>query len=188
MIADAMLALALRDQVAAEVRHNGTRDTACHVTLCLANGTVLQRAAGFMPLDLARREWARLTCARMNRPLMQGGVRQGGAWVVAWCEPVSAADRTPTRVLFLWKDADGDTPVVFDCQARFDEMVAWGPDWPLAHATEALRRYGEHLRNLSLRPEHMIKAAQGETAYDPKTGRAVDASRIVLDPLAAAED
>ena len=154
---DELLGLRLRHQVEYEITNAGVHDTSFHVSVASANGTVTQKASGFMPVDLPRREWARLTCSLLNRH-----ARHGGTWIVAWCEPRNAIDRTPQRVVFLWKDRDGDVPVTFDCKERFDEIVSWGPEWPIEAAHKALARYAQWLKDLAITPDMMLKAAQGE--------------------------
>ena len=155
---DDVIGLSLIRQIEYEIGQNQARDTAFHVTVCRSdNLTTAQQARGDITMSWDRLRWADIVCRALNK-----GARQGGTWIVAWCEPQDRIDRTPKRVLFLWKDGDGDVPICFDCVEPFEDIVSWGPLYWEVHAHKALQQWREHLRDVEVRPDQMIKAAQGQ--------------------------
>ena len=163
---DDLLGARLRWQIEREIAANQCRNPAFHVTVCRAdNETVAQKIVGAIAPGPLRVTWARYACRLLNRQ-----AREGGAWVVAWCEPRDAAAREPTRVLFLWKDRDGDVPVTFDCVKPFDATVAMGPTWFVEAGTRAIRAFREHLHEADIRPQDMIREAMGQQSANPRAG------------------
>jgi hypothetical protein len=161
---DALIGKRLLWQIEREIAANQSRDGAFHVTVCRAdNETIATKIAGSIAPGSVRVTWARFACRTLNRQ-----AREGGTWIVVWCEPRDAITREPTRVLFLWKDRDGDVPTGFDCVQPFEMMVAWGPTWFVDQAHRALQAYREHLRESGIRTQHMIREALGEHSSNPK--------------------
>jgi hypothetical protein len=153
-------------QIEREIAANQSGSAAFHVTVCRAdNETVAQKIVGSIAPGPLRVTWARYACRLLNR-----NAREGGTWIVVWCEPRGLLAREPTRVLFLHKDRDGDIPVGFDCVEPFETMVAWGPTWFIDRGLDALKAHREHLRDVGVRPDQMIREALGEQSADPRAG------------------
>jgi hypothetical protein len=150
-------------QIEREIAANQSRSGAFHVTVCRADDlTTVSKLRGALAPGGERVLWARHACRLLNRT-----AREGGTWVVVWCEPATRAARVPTRLLILWKDRDGDVPCGFDCIRSFEEIVSWGPTWFVDQATRALQGYREHLREVEVKPHHLIKEALGQSSADP---------------------
>lgn len=163
---DDLLGARLRWQIEREIGANGNRNGAFHVTVCRTdNETVAQKIVGAIAPGPERVTWARYACRLMNRL-----AREGGAWVVVWCEPRDKITREPTRALFLWKDRDGDVPVTFDCVQPFDEIVAMGPTWFVDAGVRALAEYRAHNRDIGVKADQMIKEALGQQSANPRAG------------------
>lgn len=163
---DDLLGKRLLWQIEREIAANQCRNLAFHVTVCRAdNETVAQKIVGTIAPGPMRVAWARFACRLLNRH-----AREGGAWVVVWCEPRDALGREPTRLIVMWKDADGDVPVSFDCVKPFDEIVAMGPTWFVEAGTRAVRAWREHLREADIRPQDMIREALGQQSANPRAG------------------
>jgi hypothetical protein len=168
---DALIGKRLLWQIEREIAANQSRDGSFHVTVCGAdNETLATRIVGSIAPGPLRVTWARFACRMLNR-----ACREGGTWIVVWCEPRDEAlaasaqiSRAPTRVLFLWKDSDGDIPTGFDCVQQFETMVAWGPTWFVDQAARAIAAYREHLRESGIRPRDTIKEALGQAGADPR--------------------
>lgn len=160
---DDVLGKRLIHQIAEEVRANQASDAAFWVVVATTGLALYMRQFGGCRPAPEQIAYARFVCTMLNRRY-----RFGGAWVIAWCEPRNQVDRTPTRLVFLWKDKDGDVPIAFDTVRPLEDLVTWGPVWFCEKAEEAFEKYRGWLKGVGVKPEQMIKAALGETSADPE--------------------
>lgn len=163
---DELIGKRLLFQIEREIAANQARNLSFHITVCRSdNETIAQKIVGHIVPGGARVMWARMLCRMLNRD-----AREGGAWVVVWAEPNNWIGREPTRVIFLWKDGDGDVPVTFDSVQPFGALVDMGPLWLIECATRAIAAYREHLRESGIRPQDTIKEALGQQSANPRAG------------------
>lgn len=169
---DDLLGLRLRDQIHYEIRHQLKQNLSFWVAVCRNTGQVLSKpddniVSMLAGLPLCRppvefQLWARFACERVNKL-----ARKDGAWVVVWCDPTIHG--VPTRVMFLFKDKDGDVPCMFDCAEPFPAIVMLGTDWFVHRAEQVVDNYRrEWIKDLGIKPEQQIRAALGQASVDPK--------------------
>jgi hypothetical protein len=161
---DELIGKRLLWQIEREIAANQSRDGSFHVTVCRSDSeTVATKIVGSIAPGSARVMWARYACRLLNRQ-----VREGGTWIVVWCEPRDRIAWEPTRLLVLHKDSQGDIATGFDCVQPIEEIVGWGQTWFLGRAQEALQAYRAHLHDAGIKPSQMIAEALGQQSANPR--------------------
>jgi hypothetical protein len=159
---DDVIGKRLVHQIQEEALANQSIDGAFWVVVADSGLTLHAKTVGGCRPTPEQMTFARFACTTLNRRY-----RFGGTWIVVWCERRTKACGTPTRLVFMWKDPDGDVPIAFDTVKPVEDLVTWGPVWFCESAERAFVAYREHLKAIGVKPEQMIKAAQGQTSVDP---------------------
>lgn len=160
---DDLIGKRLYDQIVYEIHNDRIRNERFWVCVCRTNGEVRSRKFGLIFPELPQILYAQMACRMMNAK-----VRHDGTWIVVWFAPDHAG--VPTRLMFLWKDRDGDVPATYITEAGMLELVKRGPEWACEMGAGVIKRYREFLRNADIKPEQMIKAAQGQKSVNPNVG------------------
>jgi len=141
---DSMVIVGLVDQLRIEL------GTSWYVAVTYSDGRVIMRGLTDRTPgpNFHVRETMLRTAAKLNRDL-----HHNGCWIVAW---------HLDRLVFMWRDWDGDLAFM----TQIDEPWPRIRSWPVVEFCErvecSFEAFREHLRKVELKPEHLIKRAQGE--------------------------
>lgn len=158
-ITDELIPRALKDQIVGEImaeEYEGLTDTAFHVTIQLADKTFRAKAEGSVFVTRAHGIVAREALWAVNRELARGGT-----WIFVWYSPMPDS-RQPKDALLLWKDPDGDLKVSVDIQNPLARLFAGERIDFISIAGRAHNGMLEYWRDLEIKPEQTVKAAQGQ--------------------------
>lgn len=158
-ITDELIPRALKDQIVGEImaeEYEGLTDTAFHVTIQLADKTFRAKAEGSVFVTRVHGIVAREALWAVNRELARGGT-----WIFVWYSPMPGT-RQPKDALLLWKDPDGDLKVSVDIQNPLARLFAGERIDFMSIAGRAHNGMLEYWRDLEIKPEQTVKAAQGQ--------------------------
>lgn len=158
-ITDDLIPKALKDQIVGEItaeEYEGLTDTAFHVTIQLADKTFRYKHDGSVFVTNAHMIVAREALWLINKELSRGGT-----WIWVWYAPVPDS-RQPKDALLLWKDPDGDLKVSIDIQNPLSRLYAGERIDFESIAGRAHNGMLEYWRDLEVKPEQTVKAAQGQ--------------------------
>jgi len=108
------------------------------------------------PDDL-RRDYAHKACRYVNKHAGFGGV-----WFVGWIDDALSGG---SRFYLCWKDWDGDIQVPVECDLGVEHMMQRFQFGHWANlCAQALQQWGEWRLDMELKPDQMVKHAQGQPA------------------------
>jgi thiamine phosphate synthase YjbQ (UPF0047 family) len=108
-------------------------------------------------------------CTFLNREM-----HHGGRWVVGWAGQTNEVTPgglivfgVPTTMGLVWLDQDEDVQFTVEIDERLDDIIRSGPEHWCDQAEQAWREWASHIKEVDVRPDQTIKAAQGERPKDP---------------------
>lgn len=122
---------------------------------------VIRAASNFMKLTTWQRDYARRLVQFLNYELHHDGV-----WSVAWSNPTH--EGMPTQLNFAFQDVDGDIQCVVNSdRTLIDLMTKDDVKGHGGNAEAAYQHYVTFVRDVDVKKNQTIKAAQGEQQLDP---------------------